>query len=400
MARVSLILPTTPEFPEPLDQVAVLRSGLEADGHEVEVVLALCSRISRVGTVDGVFVTRSENPGLAPAAVAGLEVAGGDLLVLLDPSMGYTLDDVRAVLRPVEAGEAELAVASRLARGSGLARSAVGRLLKTLVRSSDPLSGLMAMTRDSVVAAFDHFRAVGRKFSFEMLAKVPGRCVDIPARPGPRLLAKPFGWDDVRHLKRLSDHRFGNLSRLLQFCVVGASGMIVDLAFYALFQVIFFRFDWLATNPVPPTRVPFALAISRSLAIGVALVWNFSLNRRLTFSDTRGGSRVLRQFLVYALSNAPGVALSLATSLGLPSRVPFFRQHRLAAAVVGIVLATGFTFSMSRWLVFRRLPEPLEGETEPEADPARKRAPSGRRSARSRTECAGAASAHSNSSCA
>ncbi|HEU5119308.1 MAG TPA: hypothetical protein VFT74_22140, partial [Isosphaeraceae bacterium] len=86
MARVSLILPTTPEFPEPLDQAAVLRSGLEADGHEVEVVLALCSRISRVRTVDGVLVIRSENPGLAPAAVAGLEVAGGDLLVLLDPS--------------------------------------------------------------------------------------------------------------------------------------------------------------------------------------------------------------------------------------------------------------------------------------------------------------------------
>jgi dolichol-phosphate mannosyltransferase len=34
-------------------------------------------------------------------------------------------------------------------------------------------------------------------------------------------------------------------------------------------------------------------------------------------------------------------------------RVPFFAQHKLAAAVVGIVAATGISFSMARWLVFR-----------------------------------------------
>ena len=33
------------------------------------------------------------------------------------------------------------------------------------------------------------------------------------------------------------DDRFGNASRLIQFCAVGASGMIVDLTCYALFLV-------------------------------------------------------------------------------------------------------------------------------------------------------------------
>ena len=39
--------------------------------------------------------------------------------------------------------------------------------------------------------------------------------------------------------------------------------------------------------------------------------------------------------------------------LYLPSRIDFFARHRLAAAVVGIVAATGISFTMARWLVFR-----------------------------------------------
>ncbi len=95
----------------------------------------------------------------------------------------------------------------------------------------------------------------------------------------------------------------------------------------------------------------------------MALCWNFSLNRRFTFSYARHGS-LLRQFVTYVLSNALAVSVNLAIRLSLPRHVPFFDQHKLGAAVVGIVLATGLSFSMARWLVFSRrgLPaEPLRG---------------------------------------
>ena len=52
--------------------------------------------------------------------------------------------------------------------------------------------------------------------------------------------------------------------------------------------------------------------------------------------------------------NALGIALSFSLRLYLPSKIGFFRQHKLAAAVVGIVAATGISFSMSRWVVFSR----------------------------------------------
>jgi dolichol-phosphate mannosyltransferase len=98
------------------------------------------------------------------------------------------------------------------------------------------------------------------------------------------------------------------------------------------------------------------LAIAAALSIAIALVWNFMLNRRLTFNDARGGSWI-RQFLTYALSNAVAIALSFSVRLYLPARVAFFARHRLAAAVVGIVAATGISFTMSRWIVFTRRPE-------------------------------------------
>jgi dolichol-phosphate mannosyltransferase len=161
--------------------------------------------------------------------------------------------------------------------------------------------------------------------------------VDVPVatRTDDRARLRPLQLDDVRQLKRVLDNRFGTFSRLAQFCMVGASGMLVDLTLYALFQLA------------------WPLATAGVLSIFCALVWNFTLNRRLTFNDSRRGS-IFRQFLTYALGNALGIAVSLSLRLYLPDHFGFFERHRLAAAVVGIVAATGISFSMSRWVVFIR----------------------------------------------
>ena len=128
----------------------------------------------------------------------------------------------------------------------------------------------------------------------------------------------------------------------------------MDLTCYALFQAIFGR---LWASPVGSSTSQFSwnLAAARAIAIFIALVWNFTLNRRLTFNDSRSGS-ILRQFAAYTLGNALGIAVSMTLSLWLPMHVTFFAQHRLAAAVVGIIVATGISFSMSRWVVFIRKP--------------------------------------------
>ncbi len=177
------------------------------------------------------------------------------------------------------------------------------------------------------------------------------------AGPSRRAVRRRSGshFDDLRHLKRLADDRFGNASRLFQFCAVGASGMVVDLTLLRASSSSSSRGRGWRAGPAPLVGGSLDLAAAGALAIALALTWNFSLNRRLTFNYARGGSLV-RQYLTYALSNALGIALSFSLRLYLPAHVGFFQRHRLAAAVVGIVTATGISFTMSRWLVFRRRP--------------------------------------------
>ncbi len=360
MARISLILPNPPgRRPPGVDRRGPLRDALERAGHSLEIL------------------TVEEGTGMAAAAIAGLRIADGDVLLVLDPCASCSAEDLARVAQPLLRGQADLALATRGRVGrDGVLRTPGGpwpMLVHALAGTTAPRSGLVGLTRAAWEAVREDFRPAGGTFAFELLARVQGRWVEVAVGKGLGDRAWRPGLDDLRQWKRLADHRFGNASRLIQFCAVGGSGMVVDLSCYLAFQPLWSR-TALASWTVPPTKVSAALAVSRALAIAVALVWNFSLNRRLTFSYARSGS-LARQFVTYVLSNALGIALSLVLSLGLPRKVAFFQAHKLAAAVVGIVAATGVSFSMSRWLVFRR----RDGEAESAPDRASPRATSFRR---------------------
>ncbi|MDB5350391.1 MAG: putative rane protein [Planctomycetota bacterium] len=375
MPRVSLILPSVPGDPRPDGEVAAYRSALEAAGHEVEVLIVVGPGVPPgLDGGDGWRRVVANDPGLASAAMAGLDAADGSVLLVLDPRMGYQPEDLARVVAPLAEGRAELAIGSRWCSPSkaGWLFRLLGQFAKPFTSTTDPLSGLVGVTREAIDASSHRFGAVGAKFSLELLGKLKGRREDVAVETRLSSRGRLPGWDDVRHMKRLADHRYGNGSRLIQFCVVGASGMCVDLFSYFVFQKLYERTS-LAYYNVPPTKVSLALAMAGSSAIAVALVWNFSLNRRLTFSYARGGS-LPRQFAAYVASNLLGVMVSLAFRLLLPRKVAFFNAHKLAAAVVGIIAATGISFSMSRWVVFRNNPSVASVEND---EPVDDRSPSG-----------------------
>jgi dolichol-phosphate mannosyltransferase len=223
---------------------------------------------------------------------------------------------------------------------------------RIVLGSSDVFSGLYVVRR-SVWNRLDAKPPGGRyNLLLDLLRKPPKGSTDVSIAAVEVSSSARLGMEDVRQLKHLLDARFGTFSRLIQFCMVGASGMVVDLSFYALFQWLL-SFTLLETLRSTLFGFSWNLAIAGGLSISLALLWNFSLNRRLTFNDALKRSW-LRQFLAYALSNALAIPVSLTLRLYLPMRVPFFSQHKLAAAVVGIVVATGISFSMSRYLVFAK----------------------------------------------
>ena len=359
MARISLIVPLESVAATAGELINAYQRGLEEAGHSVEVLAVVdSSRVSGpdVAGLPGTIIT-AEEPGMVAATVTGLREARNEIVVIVDPNRGYTPSDLLRVIDPLVEESADLVVASRGVSGSaddavreGRSPLGLGRLSRWVVGSSHPRSGLVALTAE--VARTAVFSPVGPFFTLELLARIDGRRIDRPVVGGMSVKSPTITFDGIRHFKRLADDRFGTFSRLMQFCAVGASGMVVDLTCYALFQWVLSRTS-LANVSAPLLGGSLSLALAAALAIALALTWNFSLNRRLTFSYARRGSLV-RQYVTYALSNALGIALSFSLRLYLPTRIDFFHRHKLAAALVGIVTATGVSFSMARWLVFRR----------------------------------------------
>ena len=290
------------------------------------------------------------------SARAGLATATGEHLVVLDVDRHYEPESLLRVIGPIRTGVSDLVVGVPT-KGSSDAlgweqRFGLGLFSRLLLGSSDVFSGLFAIRRSFWERGGRTLSASGSSLVLELLLRRPASAVDVPVPVNSQFRSQRLGLRDLRPLKHVLDGRYGNLSRLVQFCAVGASGMVVDLSFYALFQWLLSG-TWLVSQTSKHFGFSWHLAASAALSIAIALLWNFSLNRRLTFNDARRGSWP-RQFLTYALSNALAIAVSFTLRVYLPMRIGFFTRHKLAAAAVGIIVATGISFSMSRWIVFSR----------------------------------------------
>ena len=330
MARVSLIPLSAPSSVVNSDQLGSFRHALEAADHGVQIE-----------------TIRDGSLGLVEQAVEAIRTASGTAIIVVDLGMNYSPTDLVAVANRLRENPASLVVTARRGRW-------FGSTLRRLIGCSDPLSGLVGLTRDAARHADAAFAPVGSRFTCELLARVPGARHEVLVDPVPAPRRPWVPLEDIRHAKRIADDRLGTFSRLIQFCLVGASGMIFDLSMYAGLLALLSRtplHDQSILPVVGGNSVTLAQALAGLVSIATAIVWNFSLNRRLTFNDARRGS-IARQFARYVLSNLAGCAVSLAFRLLLPSRIPFFARHRLAAAVTGIIAATGISFSLARWFVF------------------------------------------------
>jgi dolichol-phosphate mannosyltransferase len=384
MTSVSLILPVAPgSRPQP-HRVAELRRVLARalDPGSLELVIVSSDAAHAPGADSywtgarerfedlGRVVTAEERDWSSLARI-GLRAATGDSLIVLDLDRQYSPESVFRVLEPVRTGACELAVAVPDPRRSPWqwlrSKLGLGMVSRLFLGTSDAFAGLFAMRR----AVWERKRTSERlrrhSVILELLAQRPTHCMDVRVDVGKGFREQGVGFRDVRPLKHLLDARFGNYSRLVQFCMVGASGMAVDLSCYAFLQWAL-SFTWLFTSNSGLFGVSWHVAAARAVAIAVALVWNFAFNRRLTFNDA-DKQAVFRQFCAYVVGNALAIAVSFLLSLYLPANVAFFARHKLAAAVVGIVAATAISFSMSRWVVFARRPEPVRPAYVPLEEP-------------------------------
>jgi len=296
------------------------------------------------------LIVRTDERGLSSAVLRGFSEAKGSVLVCMDADLSHPPEALPRMIEKLARDDVEFVIGSRYVEGGTTdeewswtrkLNSKVATLMaRPFCRVSDPLAGYFALPR-AVFERSESLNPVGYKIGLELIVKCGcTRIAELPInfsdrRFGQSKLGLREQINYLRHLKRLADFRFGGWSQLGQFCVVGASGMAVDLLIYALLL-----------------RGGVALPAARALAIFIAMSWNFAINRRVSFSASRFGRPIVEQYFFWLASSGLGAVASWSIAVALTSFTKFFAWHVFIAATLGIVAGSLINFILARYWVF------------------------------------------------
>jgi dolichol-phosphate mannosyltransferase len=361
--RLSLVIPTYNEASNVSPLISALEALLEpALGSAYELIIV--DDDSPDGTAAVVrdllpqhprlrLVKRTGERGLSTAVIRGWQVARGEILGVMDADLQHPVEPNLGLLAEIERG-ADLAVASRHVAGGGVsewsaARRALSRgaqllglliLPGVLARLSDPMSGYFMVRREAIAGVV--MSPVGYKILIEVVARGRVRWIGESGYvfrervEGESKVTAALYWQYFAHLVRLRWATLPN-SRLLRFCIVGGSGVVVDMG------LLFLLSD--------PKMFGFGLTRSKIAAAETAICTNFLLNDAWTFGDLArsvpGLRSKLRRFIGYNVICSAGVALNVVL---LNLLFNFAHMNRYLANAVSIVAVTFWNYGLNRKL--------------------------------------------------
>ncbi len=357
-AGISVIIPTYKEA----ENIPLILARIAEVRRERDLILEVIfvDDDSQDGSVEAVeasgfdwarILVRTRDRGLSQAVIAGFEAAQHPFMVCMDCDLSHPPEKIPQMILGLKSG-LQRVIGSRYVPGGstdddwGLMRwanSLIATVLaRPLTRVRDPMSGFFALRKADFETAED-LNPVGYKIALELIVKcgfenvgeMPIHFVDRTHGESKLTLKEQLKY--LRHLRRLYIHRFANTMYLAQFLVVGASGVVVNLAVLSFLKL-------------------FGLADSICLAGGIAVsvVTNFLLNRYFTFSYAKDRP-ILRQFAGFIGASAVGMVVNYSVALYLNSAVMGDGALSLQmAALGGIVAGMAFNFIGSRYFVFRK----------------------------------------------
>ncbi len=358
LAKLSIIIPTYKEvenIPHILARIDALRRSQDLD---CEVLFL--DDDSRDGSVEAVasagfdwarIIVRTANRGLSAAVIDGFRAARFPVLVCMDCDLSHPPEKIPQMVLALSTGQ-EFVIGSRYVHGAstdddwGLfrwANSVVATLLaRPLTSARDPMSGFFALRKADFDRA-EHLNPVGYKIALELIVKCGfGNIAEVPIHftdraYGESKLTLKEQLKYVQHLRRLYIHKFANAMYFLQFMIVGATGVVVNLGVLSLLHAL-------------GSSEPVALAGG----IGVSVLTNFVMNRRSTFSYARERP-MLKQLAGFIGASAIGMVVNYLVALylraGVLADVPYALQ---LSAVGGIACGMIFNFLGNRYVVFRQ----------------------------------------------
>jgi dolichol-phosphate mannosyltransferase len=353
-SRVTVVVPTYREaenLPHLIGRLAKVRQD-----HGLDLDVLIMDDNSQDGSAELVaarpedwvkIVVRTTDRGLSPSVLDGMNRAAGDVLVCMDADLSHPPEAIPLMLHKLDEG-ADFVIGSRYVEGGSTSddwgflrwlNSRVATLLaRPLTNARDPMAGFFAFRRSTFAAGRD-FNPVGYKIGLEFIVKCRcERVVEVPIHFEDRQLGKSKltlrqQLLYIKHLRRLYTFKFGAWSQLVQFLTVGGLGTLVNLVLLTAFL-----------------HAGMAASPAVAAAIVLSMVFNFVLNRRFSFGETRRESWI-KQFVGFMAACSVGALINYAVTLLFMGET--FSLRPQIAALIGIAAATAFNFIASRYLVFR-----------------------------------------------
>jgi dolichol-phosphate mannosyltransferase len=248
---------------------------------------------------------------------------------------------------------ADIAIASRYVKGGGMKEWSLTRriiskgaimlahvLLPATRKVKDPMSGFFAFKRQALGRS--RLNPTGYKILLEVL--IEGKFQNVAEVPftfenrsgGESKLNARQQIEYLKHLFSLM-WRTGELLRFLKFCLVGASGIGVNLGIFALLTRVggMEKSDFLAL----------------AIATEISIISNFTLNEFFTFRDRRspGASFWLRLLKFNAICVAgAGVQAGIYALL-----YHVWGIYDLVSYLIGIVIAMLWNYLLNTWLTWK-----------------------------------------------
>lgn len=379
--QVSVIVPTYNEVENIIDVLDRLRATLRDWSYEIIVVdddspdgTWRVARQHSSGDAAVRVIRRLNDRGLSSAVLAGMAVAEGEALAVIDADGQHDETILPEMLRSVLEDDADVCVGTRSGERGGsygewtkrrqiaswAAAGLARMLLPSATRTTDPLSGYFALSRD----AYERVAPTINPRGFKILLEFVGRSDELAVaevgyhfRRRQRGETKLSGAIAFNYLIAIVDLRFGRTVSpvFLMYCLVGFSGVLVSLAGYGLGE--------LAGLPrINPSLTPDLnpVYVSALLGIQLSIISNFLANNYITFYEVRyRGWGLLGGFCRFETVSAVGVLVQLSVFQllhrnGFPTSTT---NPDVAAAInngIGLSVATLTNFLLNVTLTWNR----------------------------------------------
>ena len=349
-----------------------------ADNGSTDATWAIATRLAR--ELPEVRAVHMELPGRGRALRAIWSDSDAEVLAYMDVDLSTDLNALLPLVAPLLSGHSDLAIGTRLARGSrvirGPKRELISRsynmLLRTLMgaRFSDAQCGFKAIRRDQARALLPLTQDTGWFFDTELLV--------LAERAGLRIHEIPVDWvddldsrvdiiatalADLRGMARLGvgfargsiqvpqlrgpvraggRHARDLPLQIARFTVIGVASTIAYVVLFLLLRTI------------------VSAQAANVVSLLVTAVANTAANRRLTFGIS-GRSNAARHQVKGLIAVGIGLALTSGALAALASAHPG-RLAEVSVLIAANLVATVIRFLLYRYWVFGRPQRPPDAQ--------------------------------------